>query len=39
MKNEEWELLFLLVKREKGKGKNRADGIQKAIIEQTNHSR
>ena len=40
MKNEEWELHFLiLVKREKGKGKNRADGIQKAIIEQTNHSR
>ena len=39
MKNEELELLFLLVKREKGKGKNRADGIQKAIIEQTNHSR
>ena len=28
MKNEEWELHFLiLVKREKGKGKNRADGI------------
>ena len=28
MKNEEWELHFLiLVKRENGKGKNRADGI------------
>ena len=28
MKNEEWELHFLIsVKREKGKGRNRADGI------------
>ena len=27
MKNEEWELLFLFVKREEGRVKNRADGI------------
>ena len=27
MKNEEWELLFLFVKREEGRVKNRADTI------------
>ena len=31
MKNEEWELLFLLVKREKGKGKNRADAMDEMV--------
>ena len=32
MKNEEWELHFLiLVKREKGKGKNRADAMDEMV--------
>ena len=32
MKNEEWELHFLiLVKREKGKGKNRADTMDEMV--------
>ena len=29
MKNEEWELLFLFVKREEGRVKNRADAVIK----------
>ena len=32
MKNEEWELHFLiLIKREKGKGKNRADAMDEMV--------
>ena len=31
MKNEEWELLFLFVKREEGRVKNRADAMDEMV--------